>query len=149
MEEMALAERATGLPMEPAPAIFSRATHSATLGSSTTTPPRAKLPMRNRKREICTSGSARGGGGNIPTYSAQAVLANVELTSIVADDHTVAEKAMGYHAAPQRAFGGDQHWIRIDLEGRDSEPLKMVAPGNLIGKASVGMLDQASNHMGG
>src|SRR5262249_43101525 len=28
-------------------------------------------PVKNRKREICTSGSARGRGGNIPTYSAQ------------------------------------------------------------------------------
>ena len=27
--------------------------------------------MKNRKREICTSGSARGRGGDIPTYSAQ------------------------------------------------------------------------------
>ena len=26
--------------------------------------------MRNRMREICTSGSVRGGGGNVPTYSA-------------------------------------------------------------------------------
>jgi len=27
--------------------------------------------VKNRKREICTSGSERGRGGNIPTYSAQ------------------------------------------------------------------------------
>ena len=26
--------------------------------------------MKNRMREICTSGSVRGGGGNVPTYSA-------------------------------------------------------------------------------
>ena len=26
--------------------------------------------MKNRMREICTSGSVRGGDGNIPTYSA-------------------------------------------------------------------------------
>ena len=27
--------------------------------------------MKNRMREICTSGSVRGGGGNVPTYSAR------------------------------------------------------------------------------
>src|SRR5260221_3081579 len=26
--------------------------------------------VKNRMREICTSGSVRGGGGNVPTYSA-------------------------------------------------------------------------------
>ena len=26
--------------------------------------------MKNRMREICTSGSVRGGDGNVPTYSA-------------------------------------------------------------------------------
>ena len=29
--------------------------------------------MKNRMREICTSGSVRGGGGNVPTYSAQSM----------------------------------------------------------------------------
>jgi hypothetical protein len=27
--------------------------------------------VKNRMREICTSGSVRGGGGNVPTYSAK------------------------------------------------------------------------------
>jgi hypothetical protein len=40
---------------------------------------------------------------------AQAVLANIELPSIVADDYTVAQKAVGLDAAPQRTFGDDQH----------------------------------------
>src|SRR6202011_3619309 len=31
----------------------------------------------------------------------------------------------------------------------DTEPVEMGAPGCLIGKALVGMLDQASDHMGG
>jgi hypothetical protein len=49
---------------------------------------------------------------------AQAVLANIELPGIVADDYTVAQKAVGLDAAPQRAFGGDQHGVRIDLQAR-------------------------------
>ena len=32
--------------------------------------------LKNRMREICTSGSVRGGDGNIPAYSAQRVLAD-------------------------------------------------------------------------
>ena len=79
----------------------------------------------------------------------QAVLADIELTGIVANDHGVAEKAMGFDTAPQRGFGSDEHRIGIDLERRDSELVEMGAPGCLIGKASVGMLDQASDHMGG
>ena len=38
-----------------------------------------------------------------------------------ADDYTVAQKAVGLDATPQRAFGGDQHGVRIDLQGRDAE----------------------------
>ena len=33
-------------------------------------PPRANLSLKNRMRETRTSGSVRGGGGNVPTYSA-------------------------------------------------------------------------------
>ena len=33
--------------------------------------PERSSPMKNRMREICTSGSVRGGGGNVPTYSAR------------------------------------------------------------------------------
>ena len=46
-------------------------------------------------REICTFGSVRGGGGNIPAYSAQGVLENVELAGLIGDDHGVGEQAAG------------------------------------------------------
>src|SRR6516162_6552888 len=36
--------------------------------------------VKNRMREICTSGSVRGGGGNVPTYSAE--LAHEEVMKI-------------------------------------------------------------------
>ena len=36
--------------------------------------PERSSPLRNRMREICTSGSVRGGGGNVPTYSARRLL---------------------------------------------------------------------------
>jgi hypothetical protein len=54
-------------------------------------------------------------------HSTQSVLADVELTGVVADDHGVRQKAVGFDAAPQRPFGGDQHRVRIDLEGADAE----------------------------
>ena len=34
-------------------------------------PPRQISLVKNRMREICTSGTVRGEGGNVPTYSAQ------------------------------------------------------------------------------
>jgi hypothetical protein len=49
--------------------------HASPSASSPDRPPlhrrERSSPVKNRKREICTSGSARGRGGNIPTYSAQ------------------------------------------------------------------------------
>ena len=45
-------------------------------------------------REICTSGSVRGGDGNIPAYSAQRVLADRELTGIVAQDYGIGQEAV-------------------------------------------------------
>src|SRR5256885_16378301 len=36
--------------------------------------------VKNRMREICTSGSVRGGGGNVPTYSAFGTTNRGEIT---------------------------------------------------------------------
>ena len=63
-------------------------------------------------REICTFGSVRGGGGNIPAYSAQGVAPDLELAGIVAHDHGVGEQAVGLDAAPQGAFGGQPDRVR-------------------------------------
>jgi hypothetical protein len=54
-------------------------------------------------REICTFGSVRGGGGNIPAYSAQAVAEHVELTGPIADDDGVLEQAVVVKAAGDRS----------------------------------------------
>ena len=39
---------------------------------------------------------------------AQAVLADVELTGVIADDHGVGQEAVCLDAAPQRGLGCDQ-----------------------------------------
>ena len=44
--------------------------------------------MKNRMREICTSGSVRGGDGNVPTYSAAFV---TDRREVVLEDPTVGE----------------------------------------------------------
>ena len=51
-------------------------------------------------REICSSGTVRGGDGDVPTYSAERVLADRELAGVVADDHRVTQKLMRLNAAP-------------------------------------------------
>src|SRR5579863_5980758 len=48
----------------------SHATHFPQPRSFTGTPPEQNSPAKNRMREICTSGTVRGEGGNILTYSA-------------------------------------------------------------------------------
>jgi len=80
---------------------------------------------------------------------AQAVLADVELTGIIADNHGVGQKAMRLDAAPQRPLGGDQHRIGIDPKRRDAELFKVCVPSLLIGEVAVGVFGQASEHMGG
>ena len=72
MEEVAVTKRATReLPVGP-PARSAEPTSIAacTDHSPIRCPERSSL-MKNRMREICTSGSVRGGDGNVPTYSAE------------------------------------------------------------------------------
>src|SRR5215468_5531408 len=77
---------------------------------------------------------------------AQGVQADIELTCVIANDHGVGEKAMGFDASPQRTFGGDQYRIGSDIEGRDAEPVEMGVPGGLVGEISVGMIEKAGDH---
>jgi hypothetical protein len=77
---------------------------------------------------------------------AQGVQADIELTCVIANDHGVGEKAMGFDAPPQRTFGGDQYRIGSDLEGRDAERVEMGVPGGLVGEISVGMIEKAGDH---
>jgi len=43
---------------------------------------------------------------------AQRVRADCKLASVVADDDCLAQQAMRLDTAPERAFGGDPHWVR-------------------------------------
>ena len=43
---------------------------------------------------------------------AEGVLADVELASVVTDDHRLVEEAMRGHRPPQRSLGGDAHRIK-------------------------------------
>ena len=65
-------------------------------------------------REICTFGSVRGGGGNIPAYSAQGVVIDRELPGVVGQDHGVGQQPID--RTPQRTFGGDAD--RVGPPGR-------------------------------
>ena len=56
---------------------------------------------------------------------------------------------MGLDAAPQGAFGGDQHGVGMNFEGRNAELFKMRGPGHLIGEATVGMFGEPGDHMAG
>ncbi len=76
---------------------------------------------------------------------AQAMLADIELAGVVADDHSVGEQAMRLDAAPQSAFGGDQHGIGMDLQGGDAGPLQMSVPRCAIGEDAILMLAQAGD----
>jgi hypothetical protein len=74
---------------------------------------------------------------------AQAMLADIELPGIIANDDGVAQETMGLDAAPQGAFGGDQHGVG----GRDGELFEVRVPGRLIGEAAVGIFGQLAGHI--
>ena len=68
---------------------------------------------------------------------AQAVLAELELTGIVADDDRVGQQAVGLDAAPECGFSGDLHRIGGDLERGEAELFKMGLPCRAIGEVLV------------
>ena len=80
---------------------------------------------------------------------AQAVLADIELTSVVADDDGVGREAMRLDPAPQGALGGDHNGIGINLESGDAELIEMGRPGGVIGEGLVPMFGQAGDHRTG
>ena len=68
--------------------------------------------------------------------------AEPELSGVVTDDDGVGEQPMGLDAAPEGAFGGDQHRVWHHLERRDAEPVEMGQPRRPVGEALVGMLGE-------
>jgi hypothetical protein len=75
-----------------------------------------------------------------------AMLADLELSGVVADDH-LAQEAVALDAAPQRAFGCDQRRVQIDLEGGDAELFQMRGPCRLIGEVTIGLFAEQGDHM--
>src|SRR3954454_3705487 len=67
----------------------------------------------------------------------QRVLADVELASIITDDHRLVEEAMRGHRPPQRALGGDAHRIGGDRKCGDAELLQMALPGGLVSELAL------------
>src|SRR4051812_33238424 len=86
--------------------------------------------LKNRMREICTFGSVRGGGGNIPAYSAQAVTEHVELAGAIADDNGVLEQTMVVEAAGDHGRLGDPPTMT------GAEAVQVGLPRRIIVKAS-------------
>src|SRR5262249_11914446 len=80
---------------------------------------------------------------------AQAMLADVKLTGVVADNHGVGQEAMRLDAAPQRSLGGHHKGIGMALESRNAKPIEMRGPGSLIGEDPVGMFGEAGDHRPG
>ena len=59
----------------------------------------------------------------------------VHSAAVVADDDGILEQAMGDHAAPQRAFGGDLQRIGMHPEPGDAEALEIGHPRLLVFEA--------------
>ena len=72
--------------------------------------------------------------------------ADVELAGVVADDDGILEQAMGDHAAPQRAFGGDLQRIGMHPEPGDAEALEMGHPRLLVFEALAFVPSEPGDH---
>ena len=71
LAEVALAEGAPReRPVEPPHGDAEAPSSTATADYSSLHHRERSSPVKNRMREFCTSGSVRGGDGNVPTYSA-------------------------------------------------------------------------------
>jgi len=110
--------------------------------------------VKNRMREIRSSGTVRGGDGDVPTYSAQGVPANIELAGIIADDDGLRQEAVCLDAAPEGALGGDPHrvldegQIRLDTRG-DAKLVQMRLPRLPISEVRIGCLGQPGDQRSG
>jgi len=94
-------------------------------------------------REICSSGSVRGGDGNVPTYSAQRMCTNPKLPGIVGDDHRVSNQAMMADGAP---YAGLRKWPkRLRVEDVDAMFGEMLEEGHPVGKPQRFMGVQPGN----
>ncbi len=83
-------------------------------------------------REICSSGSVRGGGGNAPTYSAQRMGADAELSGIVGYDHRIADQTVMADGAPDAGLGKRADYVLV--EDVDTIGGQILEKRNLIGK---------------
>ena len=68
-------------------------------------------------------------------YPAQRMTADVELSSIIAQHHAVAEEFMRLNAAPHSALGGDPHRVGRDVERGQAKSVEVRQPRGLIGEA--------------
>ena len=83
-------------------------------------------------REICSSGSVRGGDGNVPTYSAQSMIADPELAGIVGDNDRVAQQAMVADRSPDASF--PQHPDERLVKDVDLSTHQVLEELQLVGK---------------
>ncbi len=77
---------------------------------------------------------------------AQAMLADIELAGVVADDDGVGQKSVRLDAAPQGALGGERDGNGSHFERRDAELFEMRGPGRAIQEAAVRMFGQKGDH---
>jgi len=80
---------------------------------------------------------------------AQRVLADRELSGIIAQHHGITQEVMRVDAAPDGAFGGDLYGVGRCGQGGEAEPFEMRRPGGLIGERGFRLFRQAGNQGGG
>ena len=94
-----------------------------------------------------SSGTVRGGDGDVPTYSAQRVGAHPELPRAVGHDHGPGQQAMAADGAPERALGGDLHRVGRDRERVDAEPGQVRRPRRRVGEQPGRVRVQKRDHL--
>ena len=70
---------------------------------------------------------------------------DVELASVIADDHRITQKLVRVDAAPQRALGGDLHRVGRHGERGDAQPFEVRLPVRRIGKLFVRVFREPGN----
>src|SRR5712691_8521792 len=82
-------------------------------------------------------------------HPAQAMLPDVELSGVVADNRRAGQKTVRRNAAPESAFGGDADRVVLDLERDDAEAVQVRLPSPAVGKAGRGMAGKPGDSRSG
>ncbi len=80
---------------------------------------------------------------------AQRMATDIELSSIIAQHHRIAEEFVRLNAAPYGTLGGDPNRVGRDAQSGEAKPVEVRQPRSLIGEAQLRLRRQTGDQWRG